>query len=127
VESLIGPERAAQVRDVTLKIYERARAHAESRGIILADTKFEFGIKDGRLIWIDEALTPDSSRFWPKDSYEPGRPQPSFDKQYVRDYLETLSWDKKPPGPVLPAEVAVRTAEKYREAYVRLTGQELAL
>jgi phosphoribosylaminoimidazole-succinocarboxamide synthase len=127
VESLIGSERAAQVRDVTLKIYERARAHAESRGIILADTKFEFGLRDGKLIWIDEALTPDSSRFWPKDSYEPGRPQPSFDKQYVRDYLETLSWDKKPPGPSLPGDVATRTAEKYREAYVRLTGQDLKL
>jgi phosphoribosylaminoimidazole-succinocarboxamide synthase len=127
VESLIGSERAAQVRDVTLKIYERARAHAESRGIILADTKFEFGVKDSKLIWIDEALTPDSSRFWPKDSYEPGRPQPSFDKQYVRDYLETLSWDKQPPGPVLPADIAARTGEKYREAYVRLTGQDLAL
>ena len=102
VEKLLGPERAAQVRDVTLSLYHRARAHTESRGIILADTKFEFGIKDGRLIWIDEALTPDSSRFWPQDSYEPGRGQPSFDKQYVRDYLEGLSWDKQPPGPALP-------------------------
>jgi phosphoribosylaminoimidazole-succinocarboxamide synthase len=125
VEKLLGSERAAQVRNVTLEIYHRARAHAESRGIILADTKFEFGIKDGRLIWIDEALTPDSSRFWPRDSYEPGRGQPSFDKQYVRDYLEGLSWDKQPPGPPLPADVVARTREKYREAYRRLTGSDL--
>jgi len=126
VEKLMGPERAAQVRDTTLSLYHRARAHAESRGIILADTKFEFGIKDGRLMWIDEALTPDSSRFWPQDSYEPGRGQPSFDKQYVRDYLEGLSWDKRPPGPALPSDIVSRTREKYREAYRRLTGRELA-
>ena len=126
VEKLMGPERAAQVRDTTLSLYHRARAHAESRGIILADTKFEFGIKDGRLMWIDEALTPDSSRFWPQDSYEPGRGQPSFDKQYVRDYLEGLSWDKRPPGPALPSDIVARTREKYREAYRRLTGRELA-
>ena len=126
VEKLIGPERAAQVGDTTLSLYHRARAHAESRGIILADTKFEFGIKDGRLIWIDEALTPDSSRFWPQDSYEPGRGQPSFDKQYVRDYLEGLSWDKRPPGPALPSDIVARTREKYREAYRRLTERELA-
>src|SRR5687767_12224248 len=121
VETLLGAERAAQVRDVTLSLYHRARAHAESRGIILADTKFEFGVQEGRLIWIDEALTPDSSRFWPRDSYEPGRGQPSFDKQYVRDYLEGLSWDKKPPAPALPADVVSRTRDKYREAYRRLT------
>jgi phosphoribosylaminoimidazole-succinocarboxamide synthase len=125
VETLIGSARAAEVRDVTLRIYERARAHAESRGIILADTKFEFGVKDGRLIWIDEALTPDSSRFWPKDSYEPGRSQPSFDKQFVRDYLEGLSWNKQPPGPALPDDVVGKTREKYREAYARITGQDL--
>jgi phosphoribosylaminoimidazole-succinocarboxamide synthase len=125
VEKLIGSARAAEVRDVTLKIYERARAHADSRGIILADTKFEFGVKDGRLIWIDEALTPDSSRFWPKDSYEPGRSQPSFDKQFVRDYLETLSWNKQPPGPSLPHDVVEKTREKYREAYARITGNDL--
>jgi phosphoribosylaminoimidazole-succinocarboxamide synthase len=125
VEKQLGTERAAQVRDVTLAIYHRARAHAESRGIILADTKFEFGIKDSQLIWIDEALTPDSSRFWPKDAYEPGRSQPSFDKQYVRDYLEGLTWDKRPPGPPLPADVVARTREKYREAYRRLTGSDL--
>ena len=125
VEKLIGSARAAEVRDVTLKIYDRARAHAETRGIILADTKFEFGIKDGRLIWIDEALTPDSSRFWPKDSYEPGRSQPSFDKQFVRDYLEGLTWNKQPPGPALPDEVVEKTREKYREAYARITGKDL--
>jgi phosphoribosylaminoimidazole-succinocarboxamide synthase len=108
---------------VSLEIYSRARAHAEARGIILADTKFEFGVRDGRLIWIDEALTPDSSRFWPKDGYEPGRSQPSFDKQFVRDYLETLHWDKRPPGPELPAEVVARTVEKYVEAFERLRGE----
>ena len=95
--------------------------HAESRGIILADTKFEFGLKDGRLVWIDEALTPDSSRFWPKDLYQPGRAQPSFDKQYVRDYLETPQWDKRPPAPSLPPEVVDRTREKYEDALRRLT------
>ncbi len=125
VEQLVGRERAAELRDVTLRIYERARAHAESRGILLADTKFEFGLRDGRLWWIDEALTPDSSRFWPKDGYAPGRGQPSFDKQYVRDYLETLNWDKRPPGPELPAEVVARTREKYREACALITGREL--
>jgi phosphoribosylaminoimidazole-succinocarboxamide synthase len=125
VEKLIGGARAAEVRDVTLKIYDRARAHAETRGIILADTKFEFGVKDDRLVWIDEALTPDSSRFWPQDSYEPGRPQPSFDKQFVRDYLETLSWNKQPPGPALPDDVVEKTRDKYREAYARITGKDL--
>jgi phosphoribosylaminoimidazole-succinocarboxamide synthase len=125
VERSLGPERAAEVRDVSLEIYRRARAHAEERGIILADTKFEFGVREGRLIWIDEALTPDSSRFWPRDGYAPGRGQPSFDKQYVRDYLETLAWDKRPPAPALPAEVVQRTRDKYVEAYARLTGVEL--
>ncbi len=125
VERSLGPERAAEVRDVSLEIYRRARAHAEERGIILADTKFEFGVREGRLVWIDEALTPDSSRFWPRDGYAPGRGQPSFDKQYVRDYLETLAWDKRPPGPALPAEVVQRTRDKYVEAYARLTGVEL--
>jgi phosphoribosylaminoimidazole-succinocarboxamide synthase len=121
VERQIGRERAAEIRDVSLKIYERAHAYAQARGIILADTKFEFGVKDGELVWVDEALTPDSSRFWPADGYAPGRPQPSFDKQYVRDYLETLKWDKRPPGPELPSEVVARTREKYQEAYTRLT------
>jgi phosphoribosylaminoimidazole-succinocarboxamide synthase len=119
----VGRERAAEARRVSLEIYERARAHAEARGIIVADTKFEFGIRDGRLIWIDEALTPDSSRFWPRDAYAPGRSQPSFDKQFVRDYLETLDWDKQPPGPELPPEVVARTLEKYVEAYERLRGE----
>ena len=125
VERALGPPRAAEVRDASLEIYRQARAHAEERGIILADTKFEFGVRDGRLIWIDEALTPDSSRFWPRDGYAPGRGQPSFDKQYVRDYLETLAWDKRPPGPALPAEVVQRTRDKYLEAYARLTGRDL--
>jgi phosphoribosylaminoimidazole-succinocarboxamide synthase len=119
----VGADRAAEARRVTLEIYERARAHAEARGIIVADTKFEFGIRDGRLIWIDEALTPDSSRFWPRDAYAPGRSQPSFDKQFVRDYLETLDWDKQPPGPALPPEVVARTVEKYVEAFERLRGE----
>ena len=119
----VGPDRAAEARRVSLEIYERARAHAEARGIIVADTKFEFGIRDGRLIWIDEALTPDSSRFWPRDAYAPGRSQPSFDKQFVRDYLETLDWDKQPPGPELPPEVVARTVDKYVEAFERLRGE----
>jgi phosphoribosylaminoimidazole-succinocarboxamide synthase len=117
------PVLAAQLRDVSLSLYEAARAHAERRGLILADTKFEFGMKGGRLMWIDEALTPDSSRFWPADAYRPGASQPSFDKQYVRDYLETLAWDKTPPGPELPIEVVTRTREKYVEACRRLTEQ----
>ena len=119
----VGQDRAAEARRVSLEIYERARAHAEARGIIVADTKFEFGIRDGRLIWIDEALTPDSSRFWPRDAYAAGRSQPSFDKQFVRDYLETLDWDKQPPGPELPPEVVARTVEKYVEAFDRLRGE----
>ncbi len=119
----VGRERAAEARRVSLELYARARAHAEARGIILADTKFEFGVRDGRLVWIDEALTPDSSRFWPRDGYAPGRSQPSFDKQYVRDYLETLTWDKTPPGPTLPPDVVARTVEKYVEAFERLRGE----
>jgi len=119
----VGSERAAQARRASLEIYSRARAHAEARGIILADTKFEFGTRDGRLVWIDEALTPDSSRFWPRDGFAPGRSQPSFDKQFVRDYLEALRWDKRPPGPELPPDVVARTLEKYVEAFERLRGQ----
>jgi len=119
----VGAERADEARRVSLEIYSRARAHAEARGIILADTKFEFGVRDGRLVWVDEALTPDSSRFWPKQGYAPGRSQPSFDKQFVRDYLETLRWDKRPPGPELPPDVVARTVEKYVEAYERLRGE----
>ena len=119
----VGAERADEARRVSLEIYSRARVHAEARGIILADTKFEFGVRDGRLVWVDEALTPDSSRFWPKHGYAPGRSQPSFDKQFVRDYLETLRWDKRPPGPELPPDVVARTVEKYVEAYERLRGE----
>jgi phosphoribosylaminoimidazole-succinocarboxamide synthase len=126
MSGLVGASRAAEMRDVTLEVYRRARAHAEGRGILLADTKLEFGLRDGRLVWIDEAFTPDSSRFWPRDAYEPGHAQPSFDKQYVRDYLETLDWDKRPPGPPLPEDVVTRTREKYLEAYARLTGTTLS-
>jgi len=123
--ALIGSERASQVRDVSLEIYRRAAAYAEPRGILLADTKFEFGILHDELIWIDEALTPDSSRFWPAARYQPGGPQPSFDKQFVRDYLESIRWPKTPPGPELPDEVVAATRAKYREAFRILTGNEL--
>ena len=119
---LVGRETAERVRDTSLAIYIRARDHAETRGIIVADTKFEYGRDaDGTLVLIDEAVTPDSSRFWPIDRYAPGASPPSFDKQFVRDYLETLDWDKTAPGPELPAEIAAKTAEKYREAQRRLT------
>jgi phosphoribosylaminoimidazole-succinocarboxamide synthase len=121
----IGGELAERLRTVSLEIYRRAAAYAEPRGILLADTKFEFGLDGSELIWIDEALTPDSSRFWPAEGYQPGRPQPSFDKQYVRDYLERIGWNKQPPGPELPSEVVAATCSKYREAYQRLTGREL--
>jgi phosphoribosylaminoimidazole-succinocarboxamide synthase len=124
MERIVGAERAAEARETSLTIYRRARAHAEARGIILADTKLEFGVRDGRLVWIDEAFTPDSSRFWPRDGYAPGRSQPSFDKQYVRDYLETTKWDKRPPAPSLPADVVESTREKYFEAFRLLTGRE---
>jgi phosphoribosylaminoimidazole-succinocarboxamide synthase len=123
MEETVGAERAAEARRISLEIYSQARAHAEARGIILADTKFEFGVRDGSLMWIDEALTPDSSRFWPGDEYEAGRSQPSFDKQYVRDYLETLDWNKQPPGPELPPDVVARTVDKYVEAFERLRGE----
>ena len=123
--SLIGAERARQVREVSLEIYSRAAAYAEPRGILLADTKFEFGLLKDELIWIDEALTPDSSRFWPAAQYKPGGPQPSFDKQFVRDYLESIRWPKTPPGPELPPEVVSATRGKYREAYRILTGRDL--
>jgi len=122
---LIGSERALQVRDVSLEIYRRAAAYAEPRGILLADTKFEFGLLNDELIWIDEALTPDSSRFWPAGQYQPGGPQPSFDKHFVRYYLESIHWPKTPPGPELPAEIVAATRGKYREAYRILTGREL--
>lgn len=124
MESLVGHELAVKVRDVSLRLYREAAAHARVRGIIIADTKFEFGLdKDGRLYLIDEALTPDSSRFWPADEYQVGISPPSFDKQFVRDYLETLDWNKQAPGPRLPAEILERTTAKYREALSRLTGQ----
>jgi len=119
---LLGDELAAQVRDVSLEIYTSCAGYALERGIIIADTKFEFGLdEEGRLVLIDEVLTPDSSRFWPAASYAPGNSPASFDKQFVRDYLETLDWDKTPPGPALPAEVIEKTAAKYREAQTRLT------
>src|SRR5512138_2326698 len=120
---LCGKELAEQVRDVTIKIYCKARDYAETRGIIIADTKFEYGIYDGKLIIIDECITPDSSRFWPKDLYKPGGAQPSFDKQFLRDYLETLDWNKTAPAPPLPAEIVEKTGQKYMEALVRLTGK----
>ncbi len=118
---LCGREMAEKVRDISIAIYERARKVADKKGIIIADTKFEFGVHQGELIWIDEALTPDSSRFWPKDLYAPGSAQPSFDKQFLRDYLETLDWDKKAPAPKLPGEIVTKTGEKYLEALKRLT------
>ncbi|HWD18461.1 MAG TPA: phosphoribosylaminoimidazolesuccinocarboxamide synthase [Verrucomicrobiae bacterium] len=122
---ITGREIAEKARDLSLKLYTFAAEHALKRGIIIADTKFEFGVLDGQLILIDEALTPDSSRFWPADQYQPGRNQPSFDKQFVRDYLETLTWDKEPPAPALPADVVAKTTEKYLDAYARLTGKDL--
>jgi len=122
VVDLIGTDLASKLRDTTLAVYERARDYAEGRGILIADTKFEFGLRDGRLILIDEILSPDSSRFWPADEYDPGRSQNSFDKQFVRDYLDTLDWDKTPPAPELPEDVVRKTAENYEEAYSRLVG-----
>jgi phosphoribosylaminoimidazole-succinocarboxamide synthase len=124
-EKMVGKDLAEKVRTVSIELYRRASAHAEPRGIIVADTKFEFGLLNGKLIWIDEALTPDSSRFWPAAHYSPGEPQASFDKQFVRDYLERMRWPKTPPGPELPPEVVDATREKYREAYRILTSHEL--
>jgi phosphoribosylaminoimidazole-succinocarboxamide synthase len=123
--NLVGSDTAARLRDLTLGIYGRASEYALSRGIIIADTKFEFGIIDGRIALADEVLTPDSSRFWPAASWKPGGPQPSYDKQFVRDYLESVRWNKQPPAPVLPEEVVMRTSGKYVEAYRLLTGREL--
>ena len=122
---IVGADIAEQARAASVKIYRYASDYARRRGIIIADTKFEFGLFDGKLILIDEILTPDSSRFWPADQYRPGQGQPSFDKQFVRDYLETLDWSKTPPAPALPPEVVARTQEKYLEAYELLTGQKL--
>jgi phosphoribosylaminoimidazole-succinocarboxamide synthase len=122
---LIGRDLAEEARAASLKLYSFAREFARQRGIIIADTKFEFGIFEGRLLLIDEVLTPDSSRFWPVDQHVPGRAQPSYDKQFVRDYLESLDWDKTPPAPALPAEVVLKTQGKYLEAFERLTGKPL--
>jgi phosphoribosylaminoimidazole-succinocarboxamide synthase len=125
IRESIGDSLAEQVRDVSIRVYRLAVSHAAARGIIIADTKFEFGLaEDGRLRLMDEVLTPDSSRFWPQEAYRPGSSPPSYDKQFVRDYLETLDWDKTPPPPPVPAEIITATAEKYREAYTRLTGPE---
>jgi phosphoribosylaminoimidazole-succinocarboxamide synthase len=123
---LVGGDLTAWLRDTSIAIYARAAAYAAERGIIIADTKFEFGLVDGRPILVDECLTPDSSRFWPAATYAPGASPASFDKQFVRDYLETLDWDKRPPAPPLPGDVALRTSEKYLEAYRLLTGRDLA-
>lgn len=123
--NIVGKDLATQASELSLKIYKAGRDYARQRGIIIADTKFEFGLSDGKLILIDEVLTPDSSRFWPADQYQPGKGQPSFDKQFVRDYLETLDWDKTPPGPKLPDDVVAKTSAKYLDAYERLTGRKL--
>ncbi len=126
MRDIVGAEVTETLREASLRLYKEASDYARTRGIIIADTKFEFGRDgDGNIILIDEALTPDSSRFWPADKYTPGKSQPSFDKQFVRDYLETLAWDKQPPAPPLPAEVAEATTERYLEAYRLLTGKEL--
>jgi phosphoribosylaminoimidazole-succinocarboxamide synthase len=122
---IAGPEASRQLRDISLQIYKKAADYARQRGIIIADTKFEFGRTAAGITLADEVLTPDSSRFWPADKYEPGRAQESFDKQYVRDYLESIRWNKQPPAPGLPAEVAARTSEKYVEAFRRLSGRQL--
>jgi len=121
----VGRALAEKLRDTSITLYRKAVEHAASCGIILADTKFEFGLLGGELIWIDEALTPDSSRFWPAGKYAPGKPQPSFDKQYVRDYLERIGWNKQPPAPALPPDVVAATRDRYREAYQRITGHAL--
>ncbi|RIK74064.1 phosphoribosylaminoimidazolesuccinocarboxamide synthase [candidate division KSB1 bacterium] len=125
VATLVGREYADRLRDISIAVYRRAQALAESKGIIIADTKMEFGMKDGKLILIDELLTPDSSRFWPMASYKPGGSQPSFDKQFVRDYLISIQWNKQPPAPDLPDDVVQTTSQKYLEAYERLTGSKL--
>lgn len=127
LEMSIGKEIADKLKKVSIEIYQKASEYALKRGIIIADTKFEFGIYNNELILIDEVLTPDSSRFWPEDKYSPGKAQPSFDKQFVRDYLETLNWDKTPPAPMLPQEIIEKTSGKYLEAYKKLVGQELKI
>jgi len=126
VSELLGDETTGFLRDTSLRLYNEARDYARSRGILIADTKFEFGRnKSGEIILVDEVLTPDSSRFWPLEGHRPGASQPSFDKQFVRDYLETLDWDKKPPAPSIPSEVSAATTERYLEAYRLLTGKSL--
>lgn len=125
MEKQIGQAAARQLRDISLRLYLKASEYAARRGIIICDTKFEFGLDGNRILLIDEVLTPDSSRFWPAAEYQPGRPQPSFDKQFVREYLESLSWDQKPPAPALPPEIVAATSEKYLQAYRLLTGAEM--
>jgi phosphoribosylaminoimidazole-succinocarboxamide synthase len=125
IEVLIGREATDILKKTSLALYKKASEYALSQGIIIADTKFEFGLYNDEIILIDEVLTPDSSRFWPSEQYQPGKAQPSFDKQFVRDYLETLDWDKTPPGPKLPEEIIEKTSLKYLQVYKRLTGKEL--
>jgi phosphoribosylaminoimidazole-succinocarboxamide synthase len=125
VVNMIGAETAARLRDLTLTIYNKAAEYARSHGIIIADTKFEFGVVDGEIVLADEVLTPDSSRFWPAETYAPGGAQPSYDKQFVRDYLESIQWNKQPPAPALPEDVARRTSEKYKDAYRTLSGKSI--
>jgi phosphoribosylaminoimidazole-succinocarboxamide synthase len=125
VSRMVGPELSRQLRDASLKIYSKAADYARTKGIIIADTKFEFGHTAAGLTLADEVLTPDSSRFWPADQYQPGKAQGSYDKQYVRDYLEEIGWNKQPPAPALPPEVARKTSEKYLEAFEKLTGRKL--
>jgi phosphoribosylaminoimidazole-succinocarboxamide synthase len=127
IENVIGKEITDKIKQASLALYKKASQYAAAKGIIIADTKFEFGVHNGNVILIDEILTPDSSRFWPKDEYAPGRAQPSFDKQFVRDYLETLSWDKTPPAPELPDEIVEKTKAKYLQAYNMLAGQHSPL
>jgi len=124
--TIVGAPTAGKLRDLTLAIYKNAADYARTRGIIIADTKFEFGIVDGQIVLADEVLTPDSSRFWPADQYAPGKAQPSYDKQFVRDYLESIKWNKQPPAPALPEDIARKTSDKYKDAYRELTGHELA-
>src|SRR6202035_1447669 len=122
---IVGVEDASHLRDLTLRIYKKAATYARQRGLIIADTKFEFGRTSKGITLADEVLTPDSSRFWPADKYAPGQSQASYDKQYVRDYLEQIHWNKQPPAPALPAEVASRTSDKYLDAYLQITGHKL--